>query len=692
MHATTLTERINFSRTPSSLPDSSSNLSLSLVTNNRTGNIINIAGLTHDLSQQMNQNTSQFQQLLKEVMSFLSDKDQISLSNQLSTLVNKSSFSPINSASQKTVTGNISSLGELASLNSSAFEKSLTESNSDNATDITSNSVLLNQNIAKDFQNQFSSKASDKQEFHSFMKEVYGESYNIDKAENLRLRTLAGDTSWLPKIEYVSSDTLGGANGAYYAESSVIYINSDLKGTSLASETFIEEIGHHIDTLVKDADTTGDEGEMFRRVLSNEALTATDISQIKTENDLGTIMVNGNEISVEFWNPVKSISNAAKSVGSGIGNAASAVGNAVTTVGKTIVNTSVDVVSNVGNGAINFGIELSKGNVVDAFSSLGSGVLDAGESLLNGADKIIFQTPQNLLSEYIDSTRMVFNGLTELIPYGDQVRKVTDRIFDAKRTIIQAGFGIARDIFRAPFEISMDFVRDIGTSIGHLFRGEFGEAAKQFGMSFVNRGVGIIGRGVDVGIRGLHALVDIAGMIVGEPPAKELSADQEAYVRNIYGDSIDYSQIRIRRGGITDAFNMRAHVVGNTIYMPSNFFNADGTLTAIGLETLGHEVGHIWQNQNGGGDYMHEALGAQLVSSIKGDGSSGAYNWVDAMREGIAFENMNPEQQASLAEAIGTAFTNDGTITAADFPTLTNQEFEFLMNAWDMIQSGKGAP
>ena len=56
-----------------------------------------------------------------------------------------------------------------------------------------------------------------------------------------------------------------------------------------------------------------------------------------------------------------------------------------------------------------------------------------------------------------------------------------------------------------------------------------------------------------------------------------------------------------------------AHAVGNTVYMPADQFDSNGKLTASGLETLGHEVGHVWQNQNGGGDYIGNALsGAQL--------------------------------------------------------------------------------
>ena len=56
---------------------------------------------------------------------------------------------------------------------------------------------------------------------------------------------------------------------------------------------------------------------------------------------------------------------------------------------------------------------------------------------------------------------------------------------------------------------------------------------------------------------------------------------------------------------------MAPHTV-STVYMPADQFDKSGKLTASGLETLGHEVGHVWQNQNGGGDYIGNALGAAV--------------------------------------------------------------------------------
>lgn len=176
---------------------------------------------------------------------------------------------------------------------------------------------------------QFGALASDKDKFHALMKQVYGDSYDAKTAEGLRQKALAGDFSFLPEVKFVSRETLQGGNGAYNAEEGVVYIAEDLKGSELAASTFVEEAGHHLDTLVNKSDTQGDEGEMFRRLMAGEKLTASQINGIRNENDHGTITVDGKTIAVEFWNPVKSIKNAAKKVGGAIKDAAKAVGGAI---------------------------------------------------------------------------------------------------------------------------------------------------------------------------------------------------------------------------------------------------------------------------------------------------------------------------------------------------------------------------
>jgi hypothetical protein len=173
-----------------------------------------------------------------------------------------------------------------------------------------------------------------------------------------------------------------------------------------------------------------------------------------------------------------------------------------------------------------------------------------------------------------------------------------------------------------------------------------------------------------------------------EAPARKLTADERAYLESIYGDSIDYDMIRVKQGGpLTNV--MAPHTVGNTVYMPDDQFDSNGKLTSAGLETLGHEVAHVWQNQNGGGDYIGNALGAQAWAWITGGDRNGAYDWEGALADGQSFESMNDEQRAKAMEDIGIALKNDGQITEGD--GLTAAQVAFLKDTAEKVKEGEGA-
>src|SRR6185503_1007552 len=106
----------------------------------------------------------------------------------------------------------------------------------------------------------------------------------------------------LPPVQFVSRETLQGGNGAYNQADGVIYIAEDLKNDPAKMQSvFIEEAGAHLDAMLNKSDTAGDEGELFRRLMSGEKLSSTEIAAIRAENDHGVITVNGKKVEVEFW-------------------------------------------------------------------------------------------------------------------------------------------------------------------------------------------------------------------------------------------------------------------------------------------------------------------------------------------------------------------------------------------------------
>lgn len=69
--------------------------------------------------------------------------------------------------------------------------------------------------------------------------------------------------------------------------------------------------------------------------------------------------------------------------------------------------------------------------------------------------------------------------------------------------------------------------------------------------------------------------------------------------------------------------------------------NDQGHITVNG-ELLVHEVAHVWQYQNGGTDYMSEALYSQAYGK--------GYNWAMSVPDTL-WKELEPEQQAEFLES-----------------------------------------
>jgi len=548
-----------------------------------------------------------------------------------------------------------------------------------------SNAPSAEEQVKSAFEKEFAAKAANKEEFDAFMHQIYGDKYDKNMAEQYRQQALHGDFSFLPEVKFVDAATLQGGKGAYNEAEGVVYINRDIAASDpdLAAQVFVEEAGAHLDAKLNTVDTQGDEGEMFRRVLSGENLSAHEIEAIRNDDDHGTITVDGKQVQVEFWfgsDIVDAVGDAASAVVDGVKDVVGGAVDAVKEVGKGIVGAVEDVGKGLWEMTGGFVSNLFQGNFGEAFSSI-----------TRGLDHAVFQSTQRLVSGTLKGAQKALNGVTDALgPIGKPFRWVNDRVFDITQTAVDTGFGLARDAFRFIPDIAVGFVSDVERSIKLAADGRWGDAAKQFGMAFVNVPVNTVGGAVDASARLLQGAASIVQTGIGvEPPARGLSDDERKYLEAIYGDSIDYDMIRVKPGGpLNNA--MTAHTVGNTVYMPEKYFDAKGNLTPIGLETLGHEVGHVWQNQNGGGDYIHNALFAQLWGSITGGSRNAAYDWRGALANGESFESMNDEERAAVMEDIGAALLNDGKITASD-GSYTKAELDFLLAVADEIKSGEGA-
>ena len=142
----------------------------------------------------------------------------------------------------------------------------------------------------------------------------------------------------------------------------------------------MEEAGHALDNKLNTVDTMGDEGEMFRRILAGENLSAAQMTEIRNENDKGVIHVNGREVQVEFF--FKKIGKFFKKVGNGIAGAAKGVFNGVKNVAKGVFNGVKNVAGRVFDG-VKRGVVIAESIFPNRRHKDGRGI-----NTLTGADQV----------------------------------------------------------------------------------------------------------------------------------------------------------------------------------------------------------------------------------------------------------------------------------------------------------------
>lgn len=239
----------------------------------------------------------------------------------------------------------------------------------------------LREYITGRFAQTFGDLARDPARFRATLGTAFGPGFDASRAEAFRQQALAGDFSWLPPIRLVDSSALGpAAQGAYDAKTGVVYLNQDLaRQPERLAQTYIEEVGHHLDTQLNQTDAAGDEGELFRRLLSGENLSQDTVRAIRAENDHGVIRVDGREVEVEFF-----LGKLVKKVGGAVKKAVSSVAGAA----KKVVGTVTDTVKKVGGGILD-GLKQIGGGVLKALGPIGKAIEGVGRFLNQAVGKFI---------------------------------------------------------------------------------------------------------------------------------------------------------------------------------------------------------------------------------------------------------------------------------------------------------------
>jgi hypothetical protein len=130
---------------------------------------------------------------------------------------------------------------------------------------------------------------------------AFGTQYNQTLANSIKA-SLANKTFVLPNIAVVNNTVLGSAFGAYASSNDTIYLSEavvNAGNTQQLVAVLLEEIGHAIDSQINGQDSAGDEGQIFSQLAQGNSISATDLTELKAENDHSIIQVNGQNLAAE---------------------------------------------------------------------------------------------------------------------------------------------------------------------------------------------------------------------------------------------------------------------------------------------------------------------------------------------------------------------------------------------------------
>lgn len=130
---------------------------------------------------------------------------------------------------------------------------------------------------------------------------------------------------------------------------------------------------------------------------------------------------------------------------------------------------------------------------------------------------------------------------------------------------------------------------------------------------------------------------------------RPLTQGEIALAREVFGDEIDYSQVRVKYSSFLPFGMQQGNVAmspdGNIYFSPNgSLYRDDYSAANIDMQALFiHEMAHVWQHQNGA-NLLGDAIGGWIST---GGNYNALYSYdFDRCR---SFESYNFEQQADMA-------------------------------------------
>ncbi|WP_434032037.1 PAAR domain-containing protein [[Pseudomonas] boreopolis] len=150
----------------------------------------------------------------------------------------------------------------------------------------------------------------------------------------------------------------------------------------------------------------------------------------------------------------------------------------------------------------------------------------------------------------------------------------------------------------------------------------------------------------EIELSGISTTSEAIGSSVQEVKAKgherPLTSGEIAIARQVFGDSVDYSKVKIHNHGYWLFFGLQDKYTAVTpngeMYMPKEIYKDDYSLEGSDQSLFVHEMGHVWQYQLGYAVKLHG-----LTVTSKG---ASAYRYT--INPGATLSDFNMEQQADI--------------------------------------------
>jgi hypothetical protein len=292
-------------------------------------------------------------------------------------------------------------------------------------------------------------------------------------------------------------------------------------------------------------------------------------------------------------------------------------------------------------------------------------LLDLGRTLtqiLVAAAQHVASTARAVVQTLLAMGRTVAQIVTGVV---GQVKATVERVFRAlvalgKQVpeILAALAGRAVSALRTALDALLamgitlvTLVRDVCLAVPEAFRRGFFEGLVALGMVPLQILKAAAESGVSIVLLAFAVLLEMFGGY------RELNRRERFEAERMFGSAIDLDRVKLGfadiPGDILRYCNIELPRAFTTMYL-LNF----GPGAVVDMQTIIHELAHVWQGVQTGPLYMTRALEAQLAAGLEGLFHKGKYDDAkayevtdDALKEHNGdFAKFNPEQQASILE------------------------------------------